>query len=285
MASEELRSQYADSTSVYTDVRESLRSSQLQQKTKLLVLDQAWVMRGSVESLVATLTAELNATYDELTNAVNREFSLSDIYQIENKYQQQKSALSEQVEVLNDLATFLLVYDQTAAVETGVTEQELLDNFILMRQLQADYTVALEYEDVGDIHNIKVPISTGKFSINSPYGLRNDPFGSGKYQTHYGLDLAAPYGSQILAWMAGIVVVSDYSNTYGNYVIIDHGHGVRTLYGHATKNLVSVGDYVEQYQLIQDTGSTGASTGPHLHLALSIDGEFVDPTIVFTKGA
>lgn len=284
MGSEELRNKYTDSTSVYSEVRESLKVSQQQQMTKLIILDQAWGMKVSVESVVDELTVNLNSTYAELAEAVDREFSLPDIYQIENKYQQIKAELSEQVKILSDLSTFLMVYDRVTTIETDVTEQELLDNFILMRQLQNDYAVALKYEDIGDVRNIKVPISTGKFTINSPFGLRGDPFGSGKYQNHYGLDLAAPLGAQVLAWLSGVVVVSDYSSTYGNYVIIDHGHNVKTLYGHASKNLVAVGDFVEQYQIIQDVGSTGASTGPHLHLALSIDGEFVDPSIVFTNG-
>lgn len=282
--SEELRGKYNDSASLYVTVRESLKASQQQQMTKLIILDQAWGMKGSVEKSVGKLTSELNATYRDLVEAVEREFALNDIYRIENRYQQIKSELSEQVRILDDLSTFLMVYDKTVVVEPSVTEQELLDNYILMRQLQEDYTVALKYEDIGDVHNIKVPVSTGNFSINSPFGLKADPFGSGKYQNHYGLDLAATLGAKVLAWLSGVVVVSDYSATYGNYIIIDHGHNVKTLYGHATRNLVKVGDFVEQYQVIQDVGSTGASTGPHVHLALSIDGEFVDPNIVFTDG-
>ncbi|MBQ1507547.1 MAG: peptidoglycan DD-metalloendopeptidase family protein [Ruminococcus sp.] len=97
---------------------------------------------------------------------------------------------------------------------------------------------------------------------------------------HYGIDIAGggDYGQPILASDSGTVVFSGYDNSgYGNYVIIDHGNGYKTLYGHACELAVSTGEYVAQGQTIAYIGSTGFSTGPHLHFEIIENGEKVDP--------
>ena len=89
--------------------------------------------------------------------------------------------------------------------------------------------------------------------------------------------MAAPKGTTIKAAMSGKVVKAMYSPVYGNYIIIDHGNGYQTLYGHMTKYVVSRGQYVEQGQRVGYVGSTGYSTGPHLHFTVYKDGRLVDP--------
>jgi murein DD-endopeptidase MepM/ murein hydrolase activator NlpD len=94
---------------------------------------------------------------------------------------------------------------------------------------------------------------------------------------HSGLDIPAPHGSPILASGGGRVVSAGYRGAYGQAVVIDHGDGLVTLYGHASKLLVRPGDVVMPQQKIALVGSTGRSTGPHLHFEVIRDGKRVEP--------
>lgn len=117
--------------------------------------------------------------------------------------------------------------------------------------------------------------------VTSPYGKRKDPF-TGEPAHHNGLDIAAPKGTDVLAAASGkIIKASDTGNGYGKCVIIEHYSGFRTLYGHCSQLLVSVGDYVKAGDLIALVGSTGRSTGPHVHFSVIIDGEYMDPSVYF----
>lgn len=117
-------------------------------------------------------------------------------------------------------------------------------------------------------------------SISSDYGNRISPF-SGLHENHDGLDIPAQFGSPILAAGKGKVIFSAYAPGYGNLVEIDHGQGVVTRYGHAAELLVKTGEIVEQSQIIATVGSTGKSTGPHLHFEVSKGGVSIDPKLLF----
>ena len=112
--------------------------------------------------------------------------------------------------------------------------------------------------------------------VTSPYGMRWHPVYQ-YYRMHYGVDLNAYYGDEIRATRAGIVVDTGWDQYYGYYVIIDHGDGFESEYFHMTRYLVSDGQYVEACELIGLVGSTGTSTGAHLHFGLLYQGEYVDP--------
>ena len=112
--------------------------------------------------------------------------------------------------------------------------------------------------------------------ISSYFGPRPQPV-PGASTNHKGVDLAAPYGANILASAAGVVTTSKYSSSAGNYVVIAHGNGISTVYMHASSLLVSVGDVVEQGQVIAKVGSTGYSSGNHLHFGVIKNGSYVDP--------
>lgn len=112
--------------------------------------------------------------------------------------------------------------------------------------------------------------------ISSPYGWRIHPV----YKTrkfHNGIDIAAPGGTDILAALSGTVTKARWSDSYGWYVQIYHGDGMTTLYGHASKLLCKEGEYVERGQVIALVGTTGVSTGNHLHFEVRIDGDTRDP--------
>jgi murein DD-endopeptidase MepM/ murein hydrolase activator NlpD len=108
-------------------------------------------------------------------------------------------------------------------------------------------------------------------------GQLTSRFGWRRWRHHDGLDIAAPYGSPIYAARPGRVIFAGWYHAYGRAVIIDHGDGVQTLYGHASRLLVQTGDRVSQGELIARVGSSGRSTGPHLHFEVRVKGQPVNP--------
>lgn len=112
--------------------------------------------------------------------------------------------------------------------------------------------------------------------LTSRYGHRISPF-TGRKQFHAGLDIAGAEGTDVIAPARGKVVFAGKRGPLGNSVIIDHGHGVRTQYGHNRELLVKVGEKVERGDRIATLGSTGRSTGPHLHYVVEVDGKTRNP--------
>lgn len=117
--------------------------------------------------------------------------------------------------------------------------------------------------------------------ITSEYGERVDPI-TGATSVHKGIDIGTPTGNDIVAVQSGTVILSQYSNSAGNYVIINHGQDANgsiicSVYMHASALCCSKGDYVSQGQVIAKVGSTGWSTGPHLHFGVMVDGNYVNP--------
>lgn len=112
--------------------------------------------------------------------------------------------------------------------------------------------------------------------ISSYYGTRTNPF-TGKLQFHKGMDFAAKSGSNVLAVAGGVVTWSSKRYGYGNLVEINHGNGYITRYGHNSKNLVEVGVTVKKGQVISLMGSTGRSTGPHVHFEVLKNGRQINP--------
>jgi len=118
--------------------------------------------------------------------------------------------------------------------------------------------------------------SPGYYKITSSYGYRNHPILK-KKKLHTGIDIAVPSGTSVVAANSGKVIYSGYYGGYGNTVIIDHGGKISTLYAHNSKLLVKVGAQVEKGKVISKSGSTGLSTGPHLHFEVRENGQPVDP--------
>ncbi len=116
----------------------------------------------------------------------------------------------------------------------------------------------------------------GSTSITSYFGYRSSPT-AGASTYHQGLDIGASHGSSIWAAASGTVTTASYSSAMGNYVVISHGNGVSTVYEHCSALYVSAGDYVSQGTTIAAVGSTGISTGAHLHFGVSVGGSYVNP--------
>lgn len=120
------------------------------------------------------------------------------------------------------------------------------------------------------------PLPANQKRITSYFGKRPHPL-YGYWSNHRGIDIACPYNTEVYAANSGVVIVAEKHWSYGNYVIIDHGGKIATVYGHNTKLLVSVGQEVKKGQLIALSGSTGESTGPHLHFEVRKNGVVIDP--------
>lgn len=112
--------------------------------------------------------------------------------------------------------------------------------------------------------------------ITSNFGSRKSPT-KGASTYHEGIDIGAPTGTKVIAAASGEVVISKYSYSGGNYIMIDHGSGIFTVYMHLSKRSVDVGVEVKQGQKIGEVGSTGYSTGPHLHFGIRKNGKYVNP--------
>lgn len=128
-------------------------------------------------------------------------------------------------------------------------------------------------------------VSNGKYMwpvqghsyISSYFSMRDNPFGGGSTEFHNGIDIPAPVGTPIGAVSGGQVAWSYYSQSAGNWIGIDHGNGTYSVYMHMSSRIAQEGDYVSAGQTIGLVGSTGRSTGPHLHLSIRLNGSYVDP--------
>jgi murein DD-endopeptidase MepM/ murein hydrolase activator NlpD len=124
------------------------------------------------------------------------------------------------------------------------------------------------------------PIINGGGTVSSEYGNRPRVFNRqrlGPTEFHSGIDIAAPRGTRIVAAYGGTVIAAGWRSGYGNTVEINHGNGLTTMYAHNHTNLVRVGQVVARGEVIAHVGSTGNSTGPHLHFEVRVNGAHVNP--------
>jgi murein DD-endopeptidase MepM/ murein hydrolase activator NlpD len=156
----------------------------------------------------------------------------------------------------------LMIDDLGRRIDSRSGQFSALENVILGRQL------SLEIKPSGR------PVREGY--ISSYFGERMDPF-NGEDAFHKGVDFASAAGADVLAVASGIVTWAGPREGYGNLVEINHGNGYVTRYAHAARTLVTVGDQVERGQAVAVVGSSGRSTGPHLHFEVVKDGRQIDP--------
>ncbi len=169
--------------------------------------------------------------------------------------------------------TTKVVVENGQLISNNILKEEITKNPVT-RKVQ----IGSAFNDFSDSNKVLLPVEG---YLTSGFGMRKDPF-TGEPAHHNGLDISAAMGTDIWAASSGKVIkASDTGNGYGKCVIIEHYDGFRTLYGHCSELLVSVGDYVKAGDLIAKVGSTGRSTGPHLHFSVIIDEKYVDPSIYF----
>ena len=130
------------------------------------------------------------------------------------------------------------------------------------------------------VMNLSTPLKAEAVEVTSPFGWRIHPI-TGESQFHTGIDIAAETGSAIPALWSGEVVLAGEYQGYGLTVVLHHGGGKYTLYGHASAIMVRTGQTVEQGAIIALVGNTGVSTGPHLHLSYVVGGQYRDPMTIW----
>ena len=124
------------------------------------------------------------------------------------------------------------------------------------------------------------PLDAGYNTLSSLFGSRIHPI-TGKPNNHTGIDIPAPKNTKIYAAKSGVVITSTYNSSYGNYVVVSHSDGTSTLYAHMNKRNASVGQTVNQGAVVGYVGTTGSSTGNHLHFEIRLNGNRVDPIDYF----
>jgi murein DD-endopeptidase MepM/ murein hydrolase activator NlpD len=119
--------------------------------------------------------------------------------------------------------------------------------------------------------------------INNEFGFRRNPFGGRNYEFHAGMDIDGERGDSVMAPANGTILKAGWQGGYGNMIEIDHGNGLTTRYGHLSKIEVQVGDVITRGQLIGLVGSTGRSTGPHLHYELRLNDKSINPRLLLPQ--
>lgn len=239
--------------------------------------------RAMLEQYEQTKT-ELTELEDEL--GVQQQALVVTKSQVEEKKQEIEGLMSEKSkqleeynsEIKNKEAAIAEYEDMIKEQDAAIRELEKIAEEARKRQQAA---LAAENSVSG---NSAVKYSGGRFSWPAPsYTRISDDYGSRIHPTlgvekfHNGIDMAAPSGSPILAAADGEVIAADYSATMGNYIMIDHGSGIYTIYMHSSALYVSAGNKVKKGDQIAAVGSTGRSTGPHLHFSVRVNGGYVSP--------
>lgn len=184
-----------------------------------------------------------------------------------------KVALEEATEIL-----------EQQALSLGISLSELTERYQTVNSTIATVNKKIaalreERQDMIDsMSDFLFPVAKNSkaFRISSDFGYREDPF-TGRTSYHNGIDIPADKGTPIYAVKAGTVTRSEKNSSAGNVITVYHGNGLSTVYCHANERLVKVGDTVSRGQTIATVGTTGRSTGYHLHLSVLINGQYVDP--------
>lgn len=246
--------------------------------------DQAVIQKMS------EIAASITAAREEMeTDRQALEASKEELAALEQQMEQERAEADQLIAELMSKSDELLAASQTYDEMEDEMRQQIL-------QVQTQYENALADEEAAkkiqqarnDAANGKTPQTSSSTSgfryplpggssyVSCAYGYRYHPI-YGYYKMHYGVDLAASAGTPIYATKSGTVTMAGYSSVNGNYVSINHGDGYSSLYAHMTNYTVSNGQYVKQGEVIGYVGSTGWSTGPHLHFEIYYGGSTVNP--------
>jgi len=180
-----------------------------------------------------------------------------------------EAAISAGEEALTALAD---AEAEVAAAEATLAEESASDSQARARYERARAKAEVYRKSLADSR--QSPVAKGQYRLTARFGQHGGYWSSG---VHSGLDFAGSVGTGIRAAASGTVTSTGYEGAYGNRVVIDHGNGVETTYNHLSSISVSTGQKVTAGDRIGSLGSTGNSTGPHLHFEVSKGGKFVDP--------
>lgn len=292
----------------------NLEKIQMETKTteeKLTNIEESYIMQKNLlEKRLVTLYEEGETSYlDVLLNSKNIVDFISKYYLIgqiaeydtellenikkeKEEIETLENILTERQEKLKEIKTeeekSLVALENAKLVKNSYMSELTKEELALQEKLDVYKTEVTKLDlqilslTIGE--NVDSEYIGGEFAwptpgyttITSPFGMRLHPILK-VYRLHNGMDIGAPYGASIVAVNSGVVTTASNLSAYGETVIIDHGGGICSLYAHGSEILVEVGDIVEKGDLIMKVGSSGLSTGAHLHLGISVNGTYVDP--------
>ena len=214
------------------------------------------------QKIIREKMSEIEVAYDAQALAVS--------YQQE-KFDSMQSAINEKEALIRSYTSDEKKYAELIAANNRADQQ------ILAEIAKQTGTVSTVYYTGTGSMQWPVPSKTASSSsLSSGFVQRTNPV-TGRWESHSGYDIPAPYGSNIVAAESGVVSFSGWMNGYGYTVMIDHGGGIVTLYAHNSSLVVSKGQTVSRGDVIARCGSTGISTGNHLHFSVLVNGKYVNP--------
>lgn len=284
-----LETEYATSSDQITELQTTITNKDVEIDTLELTTSNQEKMLKQVNQQAQKVAQQLNQLEEDKTNIEERLDS-------SKKTTSTKPTGYIETEKESSLAVSpnqpRQLYASTLSTDTTNIEASQIDTFATDSQLLYEQLLNMESEialysnEVSDLSqqaDVLIPYwdaypsgwpTNGR--ITSYYGWRQNPTGYGR-QFHRGLDIKNYRGANIVATGAGVVVESTYNRSYGYVVTINHGYGFRTRYAHNSKNLVKVGDKVQRGTPIALIGSTGNSTGPHVHYEVRINNRTTNP--------
>ena len=247
-------------------LEESLIAAREEVEAAKAALEQALAEQEAKKAELETQKAALEAQVAEAQQLILDLQSNIDAYTaMYNQAEAQKQALQNQI---NQKVAELVAQEQAAR---QAAQQQAAQQAAAGQTPTATYNAAAA---AGATGSMMWPATS--HAISSPFGYRVHPI-SGVRKLHAGVDIGASYGTPVVAADGGTVILAGWTGGYGNCVVINHGNGLTTLYGHMSSLACSVGQKVGKGQTIGYVGSTGASTGPHLHWEVAVNGQVTNP--------
>lgn len=234
---------------------------------------------GEIAAYDSNLIEKLENNKDSLVDAKEDLEKTKEELEEKKKEKQRISITLENSKIVKNSYLNSLTEKEKETKEKIERYQEELDLINLEMLLSS-----MENNDSIYVGGIFLWPTPGYYTITSPFGMRLHPILK-TYRVHTGMDIGAPMGSYVLAANSGVISKATYSVSYGNLVMINHGNGISTAYAHGSEILVEEGQEVKRGDIIMKVGSTGWSTGPHLHFEIIVNGTKIDPYPYVTKTA
>lgn len=264
-----------------TDEKEWLNTETLNEKTSLseallqrdIASSERDALRKQMSSMEETIKEIKNAEMEVMTRI--DDIAAKEMTKIKSAINSINQALKSKGLYYNALANSKKKNSRGGPYvpeRRNLVKDKALDNKI--SQIFENYDNLEYYREVVQYIPLGKPVWS--YWVTSQYGSRSDPF-NGKRARHKGMDLASRTGNKIKIKAKGRVIKAGFANGYGNLVVVDHGNGFQTKYGHMHKIYVKKGEYVEYDDTLGEVGTTGRSTGPHLHYEVLYMGKNVDP--------
>lgn len=253
-------------------------------KENTYLQEEIFIKDDKINSL-SLVVKNQNLEIEELKNTSKIVMDkLSQLYSLENKVRDMVGLTPSESDSENPPASRSLIRDldfslnDDLSVSTEDLSEESMETITNMIELEKDNydNLIKEVEDQLKFLESKPDMWPVSGTITSKFGYRIHPISKTR-QFHKGLDIANDSGTDIMAAGSGIVTYSGWNGGYGRVIIISHGYGYKTVYAHNQQNLVKVGDKVKKGEVIAKLGSSGVSTGPHVHFEVIFNGNQIDP--------